>query len=72
MKILSKLLVASFVFCVLSLSSFAQSEKDALVKKNLECEDKGDWNCMLETAEKLIKLDPTDSAYLASRWASVF
>ena len=67
MKRLSKLLVAGFLGCALSLSVIAQSEEEQLLKIYGECGNKSDWNCSLETAEKLMKLKPGEAAYVAGR-----
>ncbi len=72
MKMLSKLLVAGFLGCALSLSVMAQSEEEQLLKKNGECANKSDWNCSLETAEKLMKLKPGEAAYIAGRGQALF
>ena len=68
---LSKLLVASFFAFVLSLSIIAQSEEE-LLKIYGECEKKSDWKCSLETADKLIKLKPTEAGYMAVRGRANF
>lgn len=71
MKMLSKLLVASLLTCVLSLSVIAQSEEE-LLKIYGECEKKSDWKCSLETADKLIKLKPAEAGYVAVRGRANF
>lgn len=71
MKMLSKLLFASFFACVLSLSVIAQSEEE-LLKIYGECEKRSDWKCSLETADKLIKLKPAEAGYVAVRGRAKF
>lgn len=72
MKMLSKLLVASFVCCVLSVGVFAQAELEALDADRKECLKKSDWNCVIEASTKLIKVKPGQYAYYLGRGFAYF